>query len=48
MKTNPFNHPKLGGDVVDMRKPMPQRKPHKAMSVDEIWKKAQESINKKK
>lgn len=38
MKNKPFNHPKLGGNVVDKAN-MPQRKPNKSMSGEELLKK---------
>lgn len=39
MKTS-INHPKLGGDVVEKRTKVPQRKPVKAMSGIEMLNKA--------
>lgn len=36
----PINHPKLGGDVVDLKKELPQRKPNSTMSGEELLRKA--------
>jgi len=36
----PINHPALGGDIIDPRKPMPQRKPNKTMSGAQLLNKA--------
>jgi len=39
MKPKPINHPTVGGDIVDLRKPMPQRRPDKSMSgIQLLWK----------
>lgn len=51
MKT-PINHPVLGGDVVDLRKPlpekMPQRKPNSSMTGEELLRKAVTGTHKQK
>lgn len=39
LKNKTINHPKLGGDVVDLRKSLPQRKPNSVMTGDELLQK---------
>lgn len=48
----PFNHPTMGGNVVDLKRPVsltsiPQRKPNSAMSGEELLNKAVNGTKKK-
>lgn len=46
MMKKPINHKSLGGKIVDLKKPLPQRKSNKAMNGEELLVKAFNKPNK--